>query len=991
MTNLTQTTPNVNTPTVFLAKQQAILDKWIEWFSGIDGSKSVDLRIFADSEYRTRTNSPNLMIGSTIFAGELLQPIWIEHHGFRSARPLRVGECYPAVLISPPCFLDLFNLKWSSDLGYKLGKNENWLTIELVNYHSGADILSLFPESIGLYLQMNLKQDGAIAQDLDKFPRGTPIGFIQLGDRKMGLRIKVIDTSKCGAPGSLKEKLEAVGVTMGNKNKLDDWKSRMDVAYLNPELQVTFLDYAMDDAIYLPKLIRGHNERYQVLGGKIGLPEDMLETSKEYLSVGRMIADLFMNKLTHVCRITSTDPDEGHRCPWDHLVRRSTDPKTGMTRETPFDLKDLLGKASVQHFAGLDSDKAHLAIVQGGLAKNFRPTRIGGKGVWADWDVAGAYLTCQLQLTYPLGIPHTYGLHENSKQKRMTVRQFMAKHEAQLIPRLWFLSVSGKLNFHQTLIPSKVTDKQSINRYREEDQAHIPGHFSLYTQEIINGVVTSDVFEIMKAVCSKKEFSQFLDLEVVAGAWYPLSHRCDSPEHWDVMNGSCGNDIIEEVQKDGSVRIIDTRSRYWFGFPLKDLLDPWGEARSEWKAKRDVAEKAIETCTDPEELVKLKAEYSLADKMQTAYKLANNTNYGVQASPLLPVANVVTANNITALCRSMVWLAVVACNGAQTITDGFAYDLNKVHQVDKRYLDRRSMDTVSRVFVDPDSLSHPANKLIKEAPLGGSQWLGTQVEPGKVALTNGEISYSAKKEKHKPIDDLVTQHIRDFWIQLTGIELAAIAPIKSAHKHVWGEAYFHSQTNYLFRDFTGKDGNLKARGHLLGREHYYLDDDLELTDHEAPYKTFIAQLAEHPDRITPLPPMAVPLMVKVNQANRGLNNPTSLYSLGLVRAGDTVSKQVWIRPISLSPFWWQTHEQREKWEKHHDRLKQTTGWGVEQQFLNEDGSVDYARAIVEIQAAINQGKDWVRPIDNKSKYKGQEHPYLSESGKHSTHTPISLL
>jgi hypothetical protein len=98
-----------------------------------------------------------------------------------------------------------------------------------------------------------------------------------------------------------------------------------------------------------------------------------------------------------------------------------------------------------------------------------------------------------------------------------------------------------------------------------------------------------------------------------------------------------------------------------------------------------------------------------------------------------------------------------------------------------------------------------------------------------------------------------------------------------------------------------------------------------------------------------------------------------------IEPGDSIDKTVFIRPLSLSPFLFDNFKQRESWIKRNDRLKQTTGWGLEQFFLNQDGTLNYSQAMQTIHTKIANGDMWIKSVtahDSKT-----QHPYLAAANR----------
>ena len=99
------------------------------------------------------------------------------------------------------------------------------------------------------------------------------------------------------------------------------------------------------------------------------------------------------------------------------------------------------------------------------------------------------------------------------------------------------------------------------------------------------------------------------------------------------------------------------------------------------------------------------------------------------------------------------------------------------------------------------------------------------------------------------------------------------------------------------------------------------------------------------------------IILKINAANKMATASTSnVFQENEMLSGDSIIKNVKIRPLSLSMFCYQTYEQYSRWMKGNDRLCNETGSGLEQYFLNDDGTFRYHDAIQAIDLAILQGK-----------------------------------
>ena len=91
----------------------------------------------------------------------------------------------------------------------------------------------------------------------------------------------------------------------------------------------------------------------------------------------------------------------------------------------------------------------------------------------------------------------------------------------------------------------------------------------------------------------------------------------------------------------------------------------------------------------------------------------------------------------------------------------------------------------------------------------------------------------------------------------------------------------------------------------------------------------------------------------------------------------------WVDIINISSFKFQSFQQSKKWNTINETAKKESGWGIEQYFVNEDGTLDYARALKEIQECIDAGKNWVVSIRNGWKRNLAPRPLTTD--------PVSVL
>lgn len=871
----------------------------------------------SDTEYVQRPNRPNQMLTTQIALSEKPEDCFVFEHP-----TLGLGRLpsWSGTSILPSI------TGWNECDPNQLDGYFAW---ESLLFFAPSDLLAgLFNDSkLCRYIQSYCKQDARIRVETEakrhksllKLPiyLDTPYGTLQVV-------LKVLDLGKLSV-GGLAANVSAFGGKMLDKDKMDKYKTNMLEPYSSTDLELfqDFIDYAKDDACQLFFLRSANEGRVKRLFDI----HDMQPPTREIVTTGSLVATLFQSYL---------DKRIGDNKAYELFDVTSPDGKS-----RTWGLEDMLKKTTVGNFAQKkDSRKAVLALVQGGRAKNELPSVIKQTGLLGDIDISGAYVTLQMLLTYPVGLPSTYGEHETSKRKT-TLGKWLAETESERLPRLWVVVVSGSLNHHQTLVPSKVINHIEIQEKYSEDDPKIEADFRLYTQEVLNGVITSDVLATLKNTCNQSQLKSWMDLEVVAAAYYGKSQRCETSEEWyektKAFKQKYGNDLETKRLRDGREVTVDNRSRYWLAVPLREFLEPYANERKTLKKLMREHSKGTD-------------KYNLLDAQQNAMKLVGNTNYGVLASPFFPVGNIVISNQITAMARVAVWATSMALGCTQTITDGGAYDLNAVRTWAKN---KPTMNTLS-LQRNRELLDKFRRGDVKTKPLADKPWTleGSRVESQDLytTISNGDMSLEGgEKPKWEVLDTLAINHVKEFFRDdKDPIEL--LEHIDFEHKDVYVEAVYHSQTNYRFKHAT-EVLKTKARGHKLKGKPY--EGNESATIHE-----LFNQLAEDPHHIKPFAPQHISQVLKCNQANEMMNSKeNNVYKENGLLAGDSIVKRSWLRPLSLSMFHWQTHKQYTTWERVVNKLKDKTGWGLEQYYLNSDGTLDYVKAVKDIQAAIDQGKN----------------------------------
>lgn len=270
------------------------------------------------------------------------------------------------------------------------------------------------------------------------------------------------------------------------------------------------------------------------------------------------------------------------------------------------------------------------------------------------------------------------------------------------------ITVSGMLTFQQDLIYSKIVShtvlqKQSLELLDDDiDVKKISGDFLILRKEIINGILTSDILEALRKICTTSEIKEIYALEVVTAILYKKSLLItDKKEFISKMKENINN---KNQEYSASIQgVDDARPRFWTYVDLNGLIDPLITQRTECK-------RLMKECTDKDS-----DDYKLNESLQSLYKSVANTFYGSLASIHFQISNVVLANNITARARVPMYIVKTVTLATQTVTDGCIYTPHKTLSIKNNDGKLPGLETLSN---RTKLLKH---RNIKVEPLGKEQ------------------------------------------------------------------------------------------------------------------------------------------------------------------------------------------------------------------------------------------------------------------------------
>jgi hypothetical protein len=312
-----------------------------------------------------------------------------------------------------------------------------------------------------------------------------------------------------------------------------------------------------------------------------------------------------------------------------------------------------LEQCGVRWFAdrSLTDSSGYNALVQGGRCNNENPYELS-VDYGLDIDLSGCYGEALRRLRYPVGLPTVWNYKPN--EHAPTLGDWLKRHEKELVPGCWMATVSGPLPFQQDLIGSKLVKREDIRKAvwtPEQEDEDIPASTALLREEIVNGVITHDVLEVLKKVGTNQELAAMKKLKIVTAVANRKSDEAPSLEDW------CDAVLADQGEYKGK---SDDRTRSWYGVPIDEYVGELTVQRQQCKAR--AKDKSLS-----------EDERTEAKGLDSILKLFVNTLYGSITCRYFNISNTVTANNITAGARVGVWMLAKALGLRQCVTDGGIY------------------------------------------------------------------------------------------------------------------------------------------------------------------------------------------------------------------------------------------------------------------------------------------------------------------------------
>lgn len=594
------------------------------------------------------------------------------------------------------------------------------------------------------------------------------------------------------------------------------------------------------------------------------------------------------------------------------------------------------------------------AKVDGGRCRNNRPTDTTVKGVICDIDISGCYGEGLRVQTYPLGIPVIIDYPIKSKlNDYQTLRQFLKRYGHELVPGLWQARVSCKdgqpLKYKQDYLvswfpPKDISHMPTDSEFADTDQwwtVDNVGEIKILTSEVHHAIVTHDFIQWLENVASPRQRKELLDNLIVETAmFYPASERVDSiKELVEAHRTHQGKNTTLAAKSKGKTRkiAIEEECHRWYGINLGELL--------------------------VNKLLLERKKYPKKTPFNELYKLCINTVYGDMVSPFFTVGNVVVGNNITARARALAWCMEKGFHGWQSITDGCAFDVNRV--LYPRHNLKITGEMVVGLYADNVYGNHTFAPLIDNCHLSvtlNHAEVNLRVVDEKPALTirfGDELQELTPDKSLSWINKVAMQHLQRLFPNLDILHQVTYdvkgnerrGQFEFEAKGFYDSATFHGSANYCL-SFNGEHKfamrSYSKRGHkmITGVEVLQVRDE-----NEKPSETFLLSL-QSPERINRGHVYLKERILKVGDFRRNYR----VWKDSPVYPGCTVETPGLLHEFSLSQFTFQTYAQLCSWRKEYERLLRNYGQSYEMFFLNSDGTLNYQMMVETVDAAIRAGK-----------------------------------
>jgi hypothetical protein len=603
------------------------------------------------------------------------------------------------------------------------------------------------------------------------------------------------------------------------------------------------------------------------------------------------------------------------------------------------------------------------AKVDGGRCRNNRPIDSSVHRPLADADIAGCYGNGLKHQDFPLGRPLIIDYPiKSDNNEYYSLRKFLKVYGKELVPGLWQARVSTPkdytLKHPQDFLISWIPPKNPHNLPTDTDLQEVEwfsedniGVTKIFTNEVTLALINQEFIDWLENTASQRQRKELLDnLYVVTAMFYPASERCDDViELFTAIETHKGkNQCHGQVIRHKTKKIkIEQECHAWMSVNLGELL-----------VTRLIAERGKYNKSIPDE-----------KPLNELYKLCINTIYGDMVSPFFDIGNVVVGNNITARARAMAWYMEKGLNGFQTITDGCAFELNRVVHPDDR---RVTAEVVQQTYLS-DKNAH-----YKIKPIGGVSRIETVPDEdglGLIIYESEKVTQLNNKEAKKWLEAKITEHLKTVFPNIPVIDKFSFEI-----KDIYDAGSFHGTANYKFRKYQKTEpGKMRSYSKKHGYDAFTLTgDDLQviLTEYK-PSEEFLENLIICDTAVKRSQPY---IATKVLKTGEYKSRYESTWSKSQAFPGCTVESGRLLRECSLTQFTFKTYKQFLSWEREAKRLRDATGQTYESWFLDEYGELNFKAMVVKLDSLIRGGEMRFSSSRPTSTHRNMAREYESHPG-----------
>lgn len=778
--------------------------------------------------------------------------------------------------------------------------------------------------------------------------------FITIDGFEYQISLQIVDACAIHGIASYKDFCANSDVYLDDKDLMGDDIKRMDAVYY--ERPDDFDAYSLGD-LKVYDALESNAENMKVIWDALGI---LTYYRPPPLSIGATVSELFKYKLY---KLFDVSPELA---------------ATFKNKDRDIFLEELTHKASPIYLQTLVSSNAFTLVkCDGGRCKNNNPITTSVKGDLVDIDISGAYSSAMSVLPFALGNPVIYATkfdkHKRENQQGVSLKHVLSAFGDELLDGLWYMRINTKnLSYEQDLIGSWLDFKRTTHRQADTDLFDgevdvTSGYTKIFTTEIENGCLTSDVLEVVNQWTARQRDDFYNKTKVIAIAFYPKSFRVDLDTFKTARPDKRFSTRAKELK---TFDLITPNNHVWTSFNMGEFFTDVFRAKRVTHAKKT--------------------------PLNTLFKLMGNTAYGCAVSRFFLTSNMIFANQITAKCRAKMYMTEKALNLHGSITDGQVFDLNKVlHRADRplktEYLAR--LYSVSKSELNhcrggkfaPLKLSDDSRRVIDNDTYIKYQFVlknakrdqhGKFNHPDNDEKTVVELTRidSVMKDLIPSIDQAALEHVRKVWtgsnllngthrcLDISGktgelIYTESTGVFDFEMKEFTDLLVVQGSSNYSF-DPTDK-GRTKFRSYENRAEHtaFELDLDGELVELDTynelnPAQVLLNEIHKNPHAVKRLPPFVKTGILK---ATAYAANYRNTWSKSFLQAGDNILKIGRPAYFSTSQFTYQTVVQYDNWKKSGDKLKRKYGEAFEIFFQNNDGTIDYQRMITTIDKMIRDG------------------------------------